>query len=153
MKSYTINHTDTKVIITITKAFAKEASIYNSPAYNTLKGLRADFPNCKVELKKIKRNPEKKTYGKLNYEKMKEYIVLVEGEKSETLNELEYVKKLARFRNSPYSYTKKWFLAKYPEFEPDVVEEEAKSAVAETAEATEVKELAVVENEEARQVA
>ena len=80
MKNYTINYTDNGITITITKSFAKEAGIYNSEAYNILKGLRADFPDCKVELKKIKRNPEKKTYGKLTYERMEKYIIFVEGE-------------------------------------------------------------------------
>ena len=131
MKNYTINYTDNGIIITITKAFAKEASIYNSKAYKILRGLRSDFPDCKVELKKIKRNPEKKTYGKLDYKTMKEYIILMEGKESKTLEELERVIQLAKFRNSPYAYTKKWFLAKYPEFAPEVVEEEAESANAE----------------------
>ena len=98
MKNYTINYTDNGITITITKSFAKEAGIYNSEAYNILKGLRADFPGCKVELKKIKRNPEKKTYGKLTYERMKEYILFVEGKDTATLKEFETVKTLATFK-------------------------------------------------------
>lgn len=145
---YTINHDEKKIILT--KAFQKKANVYGEEEYQTMRGLCADFPNYTVELKKIKRNPDKKTYGKLTYETMKEYIVLVEGKESKTLEELERVIQLAKFRNAPYSYTKKWFLAKYPEFESEVVEEEAESANAET-EGT--KELTVVENEEARQVA
>lgn len=150
MKNYTINYTGNGITITITKSFAKEAGVYNSEAYNILKGLRADFPDCKVELKKIKRNPEKKTYGKLTYERMEKYIIFVEGKDTATLKEFETVKIMATFKSSPYAYTKKWFLARYPEFECEAVEEKAESAMAET---EETKELSIVENKETREVA
>lgn len=133
MKNYTINYTDNGITITITKSFAKEAGIYNSEAYNILKGLRADFPGCKVELKKIKRNPEKKTYGKLTYERMEEYILFVEGKDTATLKEFETVKTLATFKASPYAYTKKWFLDKYKDFAREAEQGEAPSANAELA--------------------
>lgn len=131
MKDYEINYNENAIIVS--KAFLKKAGIYNSDAYNILKGLRADFPDCKVELKKIKRNPEKKTYGKLTYERMEEYIIFVEGKDTATLKEFEAVKTLATFKASPYAYTKKWFLEKYKDFAREAEQGEAPSANAELA--------------------
>ena len=126
MKNCIVNYTEKKIIIT--KAFAKEASIYNSEAYNTLKGLRADLPTFAIAEKTIERNPNKKTYGKLNYERMEKYIKFIEGEETETLKEFESVKEMAKFKASPYAYTKKWFLAQYPNFTNDTEQEEAQTA-------------------------
>ena len=122
MKNYEINYNENTIIAT--KAFLKEAGIYNSEAYNILKGLRADFPDCKVELKK--------TYGKLTYERMEEYIVFVEGNETATLKEFETVKKMATFKASPYAFTKKWFLDRYKDF-ADEAEQTAETAKAELA--------------------
>lgn len=46
MKNYEINYNENTIIAT--KAFLKEAGIYNSEAYNILKGLRADLPNFEI---------------------------------------------------------------------------------------------------------
>ena len=148
MKDYEINYNENAIIVS--KAFLKEAGVYNSDAYNILKGLRADLPDFKIEQKEIKKNPNKKTYGKLTYERMGKYILFVEGEDTATLKEFETVKTMATFKASPYAYTKKWFLARYPEFECEAVEEKAESTMAET---EETKELSVAENKEAREVA
>lgn len=120
---YTIDYEKQEIIIT--KAFAKQASmVYDSEEYNTLKGLRADFPEYEIKQKKIKKNSKKKTYAKLTYEKMEAYIKLVERKGSPTLEEFKFEKKLAKFKSSPYAHTKNWFLAKFPEFEPEEQEEE-----------------------------
>ncbi len=131
MKDYEINYNENAIIVS--KAFLKEAGVYNSEAYNILKGLRADLPDFKIEQKEIKKNPNKKTYGKLTYERMEEYIIFVEGEETATLKEFETVKTMATFKASPYAYTKKWFLEKYKDFAREAEQGEAPSANAELA--------------------
>lgn len=132
---YTIDYAKKEIIIT--KTFAKQASmVYDSEEYNTLKGLRADFPEYEVKQKKIKKNSKKKTYAKLTYKKMEAYIILMEGKRSATLEEFDFQKELAKFKPSPYAYTKNWFLTKYPEFEPEEQEEETiEESIEETHEA------------------
>lgn len=137
MKNYEINYNEKAIIVT--KAFLKEAGVYNSEAYNILKGLRADLPNFEIKQREIKKNNNKKTYGKLTYQRMEEYIIFVEGNKTETLKEFETVKTMATFKASPYAYTKNWFLKKYKDF-ADEAEQEEQTAQSEKAE------LAVVEN-------
>lgn len=61
MKNYEINYNENAIIVT--KAFLKEAGVYNSEAYNILKGLRADLPNFEIKQREIKKNSFKKTYG------------------------------------------------------------------------------------------
>lgn len=131
MKDYEINYNENAIIVS--KAFLKEAGVYNSDAYNILKGLRADFPDFKIEQKEIKKNHHKKTYGKLTYERMEEYILFVEGEDTANLKEFETVKTMATFKASPYAYTKKWFLEKYKDFAREAEQGEAPSANAELA--------------------
>ena len=131
MKNYEINYNENAIIVT--KAFLKEAGIYNSEAYNILKGLRADLPNFEIKQREIKKNSSKKTYGKLTYQRMEEYIIFVEGKETETLKEFETVKTMATFKASPYAYTKNWFLKKYKDF-ADEAEQEEQTAQSEKAE-------------------
>lgn len=126
MKNYSINYENSKIIVT--KAFLKEAGIYNSEAYNTLKAIRADFPDFKVEQKEIKKNSSKRTYGKLTYDRMKEYIQLVDGENAEMLKEFDKITKTAQFKSSPYAFTKKWFFEQYPNFAGEVSQENDETA-------------------------
>lgn len=114
MKNYEINYNENAIIVT--KAFLKEAGIYNSEAYNILKGLRADLPNFEIKQREIKKNSSKKTYGKLTYQRMEEYIIFVEGNKTETLKEFETVKTMATFKASPYAYTKELVFEKIQGF-------------------------------------
>ena len=58
---------------------------------------------------------------------MEEYIIFVEGNKTETLKEFETVKTMATFKASPYAYTKKWFLDRYNDF-ADRAEQEEQTA-------------------------
>lgn len=124
MTKYMINVTERTIVVT--KAFAKEASILNSEAYNTLKTLHNDYPDFKFEQRVIKRNANKRTYRNLNYDKMESYIRFIENGNEAALEEFENVKRMASFKSSPYSYTKKWFLDKYKDFS----NEEAVSEIA-----------------------
>ena len=131
MKNYEINYNENAIIVT--KAFLKEAGVYNSEAYNILKGLRTDLPNFEIKQREIKKNSNKKTYGKLTYQRMEEYIIFVEGNKTETLKEFETVKTMATFKASPYAFTKKWFLDRYKDF-ADEAEQTTQTAQSEKTE-------------------
>lgn len=143
MKNYEINYNENAIIVT--KAFLKEAGVYNSEAYNILKGLRTDLPNFEIKQKEIRKNSNKKTYGKLTYQRMEEYIIFdieknnqkEEKEKlkkiiAKALEEFKTVKTMATFKASPYAYTKNWFLKKYKDF-ADEAEQTAETAKAELA--------------------
>jgi len=108
---YEINQIEGTIIIT--KKFAAAASVLNSSEYNIMKQLRADNPSFTVELRTIQKKMNKKTYGKLTYGMMEEYILTVEGKGSKALAEFEQVKKLSQIQAGPYAYVKKWFLTKY----------------------------------------
>ena len=108
---YEINQIEGTIIIT--KNFASAASVLNSSEYNIMKQLRADNPSFTVELRTIQKKANKKTYGKLTYDTMEEYILTVEGKGSKELAEFEQVKKLSKIQAGPYAYVKKWFLTKY----------------------------------------
>ena len=143
MKNYEINYNENAIIVT--KAFLKEAGVYNSEAYNILKGLRTDLPNFEIKQREIKKNSSKKTYGKLTYKRMEEYIIHHIKKNNpkkeakdlgeiiaEALDEFKTVKEEATFKASPYAYTKKWFLDRYKDF-ADEAEQTAETAKAELA--------------------
>ena len=112
--NYTIDHAESKIILT--KEFNKRAGILGTPEYKAMMKLRKDFPSYTSELKTISRNPHKKAYAKLTYEKMKQYIREKEGEPSNGLTEFEMEMKKCRVSKSPYVYMKKWLLTRYPEY-------------------------------------
>ena len=61
--SYEIDHISATVYLT--KAFAKEASILNTPEYKTLIAVRDQNPTYKFEVREISKNPTKKSYRNL----------------------------------------------------------------------------------------
>lgn len=99
--------------ITITKKFAKAASVLNSSEYNTLMQLRKDNPDFRIELREIKKKEGKKAYRNLTFEYMEELIIQMDGKNSENLKLFETVKVQARLQPSPYAFVKKWFLDNY----------------------------------------
>ena len=109
--SYEINFIEGKIILT--KKFYKAATTLNSPEYTILMQLRRDNPGFAVELREIKKKEGKQSYRNLTYKHMEEYIIALEGEKSETLKEYEKVKQLSKVQAGPYAYVKTWFLKKY----------------------------------------
>ena len=102
--------------ISVTKSFYTRASVYGSSEYNELRIAVKENPEFVITLKEI----EKKTYGKLTIERMKEYINTQPNSES-NLKELEEVTKIAKAKGSKYPLTKKWFLAKFPEYKENEV--------------------------------
>ena len=66
-----------KQTVTITKAFAEEALIENSPASQVLKQLQAVCPNLKIVARTHKISKSRKEAKGLTYEKMERYICIL----------------------------------------------------------------------------
>ena len=110
---YEIDFTEGKIIVS--KGFLKEAGVIGSSAYRDLVQLRHDYPEFTIVPREINKKKGKKTYGKLTYEKMAEFIKAIEDEEraSTVLVEFERVKVLAHAYRGQYAFVKTWFLARY----------------------------------------
>lgn len=110
-QQYEVDFINSKIILT--KKFYKAATTLNTPEYNILLQLRTQNPDYEIVLKEIKKKEGKKSYRNLTYDNMRNYIITLEGEKSETLTEFDKVLKLSKVQAGPYAYVKTWFLSKY----------------------------------------
>ena len=118
---YEINYIENT--ITVTKKFLKEAGIIGSPAYKELAQVRKDLPDFQIVQREITKKQGKKTYGKLTYEVMKDFIaVKEEGNAAVVLAEFERVQALSKVQAGSYAFVKTWFLNRYKE---DFQQEEA----------------------------
>lgn len=105
-----------------------------APEYTELTQKLAEHPDFTVTEKVINQKANKKTYKKLTFEKMEEYISYLSNSK-ERLEEFEAVKKIADARGAKYPLTKKWFLEKYPEYkENEITTDQTENLITETAE-------------------
>ena len=115
-ENYTIDFATETVIVS--KKFLKEAGIYGSPAYNTLKDIRRDNPTFPIVVREIKKKENKKSYRNLTVDNMKFFVqnCMEDNRPQEArLAEFEAVKALSKVQSSPYSYIKAWFLKTYGE--------------------------------------
>ncbi len=110
---YEINYVESTV--TVTKSFLKEARIIGSDAYTELAQVRRDYPDFRIQQREIAKKPGKKTYGKLTYKVMGEFInAQEEAEKAPAvLEEFERVKELSKAYSGQYAFVKTWFLNRY----------------------------------------
>ena len=111
MKNYNIDFT-TKTI-ELTKRFAKNAGVFNSPEYKEMISMRKDFPDFNVVIREIKRKAGKKTYKNLTIDAMRAFITEWEGEESEALTTFEKVVAISKVQAGPYAYVKAWFIKNY----------------------------------------
>ena len=126
-KSHTIalNHADKQIIVT--KSFLKEAGIIGSEAYEILVRMRQDLPDYQIVQREIAKKQGKKTYGKLTYETMADFIAVKEGKNAPAaLAEFERIKNLSKIQAGSYAYVKTWFLNRYK----DVFTQDEESAEA-----------------------
>ena len=123
--NYEINYNENT--ITVTKKFLKDAGIIGSPAYKELAQLRKDLPEFQIVQREIAKKQDKKSYGKLDYKAMGEFIKEKEKDTADVvLAEFEHVKQLSKIKSGPYAYVKTWFLARYKdEFVVEATEEVA----------------------------
>lgn len=96
--------------ITMTKAFERKANVYGSKEYEELSEVLTKHPTFDVQIRKIKSNPNKKTYKYLTYDNMKSYIRELNNSK-ELLEEFEKQKNKAVIVKNKYRYMLNWFKA------------------------------------------
>ncbi len=112
-----INHEEREIIMD--RTFAKFAENTRSEEYAHLQQVRKDYPTYTVTLRKIKKNPNKKSYEGLTYQYMEDYIATHETPENEkeVLAEFHDMIFISRCHSKAYRYPtiKKWFLNKYPE--------------------------------------
>jgi hypothetical protein len=105
--------------IIMDRTFVQKCTNTSSKEYDQLQRVRQDYPEYTVIQRRIKRNPNKKTYSGLTYEYMEDYIMRNEPEdtKMEVLDKFYDLQMIAACHSRAYRYPviKKWFLAKYPE--------------------------------------
>lgn len=98
--------------IELSKATAKEASVFKSEAYSELRTIRNEFPTFKVVVKERARSKKNlKGLKGLNFSFMENYI-RTHSDSEARIAEYE------KLKNSGISYfdIKKWFLNTYPIF-------------------------------------
>lgn len=114
--SIKINYIDET--ITMNAGFAKSAMNTTSPEYKYLQKVRQDFPTYRLEVRKIKKNIQKKTFKGLTYEYMRNYIRTYENKDQieQVLAELDHKIDISHCHSQKdrYPVIKKWFLEKYP---------------------------------------
>ncbi len=106
--------------LTMTAAFAKKASLLNTPEYNTVRQLRLDNPGMKIE----KAAPKTSSNHPVTFKQMEEFIAQCRNceDRQKTFQK---VKALSRVQASPYAYVRKWFMENYanysaqPKFDKD----------------------------------
>jgi len=108
--------------LTMTASFAKKASLFNTPEYNTVRQLRNDKPGMKIE--EAAAQPSSHRSQNITFAKMGEFIKQCRDSK-DRLEAFQKVKTLSKIQASPYAYVRKWFLDNYanyseqPEFDAD----------------------------------
>ena len=123
---YEINYIENT--ITVTKSFLKEAGTIGSPAYIELARVRKDLPDFQIVQREITKKQGKKSYGKLTYKVMEDFIaVQEEGNAPAVLAEFQRVQQLSKIQAGSYAYVKTWFLTRYKEV---FTVEEAEEAIA-----------------------
>ena len=98
----------------VTKAFEKQARIFNSPEFKLWREYKAMFPEAEMVTKNIKRNTTKRTYKNLTYANMELFIT---EQNSELLVELRKQIKLSKVQSNPYRAVLAWFLSEFPKYD------------------------------------
>lgn len=117
MNTIRIDHTTKRIIMDA--MFYKNSLDPRNEEYTTLQSVRRDYPNYTPIQKKIKKNPEKKTYSGLTYAYMEDYILTHESPETveQVFAEFNEMLIISQCHSKAFRYPtiKKWFLNKYPE--------------------------------------
>lgn len=122
----TFNYNFVEKTIVGSKAAIERANRGLNPEYAELTEMLAAHPEFTVSVKAIQKKEGKKTYSKLTFDRMREYIETQFSDKDELnkkLTEFEAIQKVAKSKGAKYPLTKKWFLLTYPEFKENGVSE------------------------------
>ena len=105
--------------IIMDRTFAQKVTDTSSAEYRHLQEVRRDYPDFKVVLRKIKKNPNKETYKGRTDDYMRNYILTHEDDKNAliVLAEFSEMRQISRCHSQAkrYPVIKNWFLEKYPE--------------------------------------
>ncbi len=105
--------------IIMNRTFMKAISDTTSEEYEHFQKIRKENPNMQIYLRKIKRNPNKKTYSGLTYDYMRKYIRTHESPETRAaaMYEFEEMICISECHSQRYKYPviKAWFLDRYPE--------------------------------------
>ena len=97
--------------LTITDAFAKKASQYNSPEYKILMKLRADNSGLQI----VKAEKKHASHKAISFKEMETFISKCDNSE-QRLDEFKNVQAFAKIQPSPYNTVKKWFLENYANY-------------------------------------
>ena len=104
--------------IILTKEFAKQASIINTPEFNRLSELCQAYPHLKVITRKAKKSTTRPSMKGLTKEFMENHIAIRYPN-----DWILYQRQLANSKafKSPHMYMRKWFVERYPNWNDYVV--------------------------------
>lgn len=102
--------------ILVTKAFMKDAQVYDSKAYRKLMKIQDKHPDFEVETVSARKKPtgRKVHFRGLTYKYMEEYIK-AHDQAEERMKAFEETKLRAKPTSNPYKQVQDWFLKIYPE--------------------------------------
>jgi len=106
------------------KAAIERANKGLNPEFTELTEMLGQHPNFTVVTKTIAVKKDKKTYGKLTFDRMEEYIKTQYSDENTLkakLVEFKAIQKVAETKGAKYPLTKKWFLATYTEYKVNTV--------------------------------
>lgn len=103
-------------VIALTKAFAKQAYTPGTAEFRHLAELHKAFPEFPIVKRTATPNENKEKHDGLTIARMEWYIVSVEQDEK-ALGEFENAKKFYKGMSGYYGKMKKWFLAKYPNYQ------------------------------------
>ena len=129
MKSVVFSHQENT--ISCTKAFLKKASMIGTSEYQLLMKYKAMAPSYSISVRQPKANPSKKTYSKLTFSRMREYIKIQyssDEEANEALKRFDAAVAVAKSKGAMYPLTKKWFFEHYPNYKDRLTDEEVNNA-------------------------
>ena len=120
MKKNPISANHINNTLSFSKSFYKKACKVGSDEYKELRTAMGENPDYKIVLVG---NADKKTYGNLTIQRMREYIA-TQANAEENLRTLDRVIKIAEAKGAKYPLTKKWFLANFPEYKMEITDGE-----------------------------
>lgn len=119
-KGYKLDITTTIATLTINKAFEKQASVFNSQAYQIIKQIRADYPDVRI----VHAEGNKKgNHKSITFVQMEQYISIFD-ENSMLQGQFDKVKAMSKIQASPYKYVKTWFENQFPNYTKQVAFDE-----------------------------
>lgn len=92
----------------VTKAFEKNACIFGTDEFKLWREYKAIYPKAKMEVRTIKKNPDKKTRRNMTYANMEAFIGTLDNGK-ELLEKFTTIRKRSLIQKSPYQYVLDWF--------------------------------------------